>query len=258
MEFWILWVIGIVITIVTRVLLESDSWYNVEEFDRVKRIIVTVLAIISIILVGGIANGLWLGLFAREDIGIGGYIIAGIIPAIMTYFVGSFILGLDHFTSEITHVIFIVFFIISIIGWSVVITDYNRNIDVITETVLTSTEERNLLYFCSIPVQDISENNSDSSTYGTIDVSENITATDELSYWYSNGEDEGLYDSVKSKNSKIVFITEKQQPCVTIDSYKTTTSTINNNNGKKDEVTNKEWKEYTFHLPREILNYQLK
>ena len=63
---------------------------------------------------------------------------------------------------------------------------------------------------------------------------------------------------MKSKNSKIVFITEKQQPCVTIDSYKTTTSTINNNNGKKDEFTNKEWKEYTFHLPREILNYQLK
>ena len=258
MEFWILWVIGIVITIVTRVLLESDSWYNVEKFDRGKRIVATVFAIISIILVGGIANGLWLGLFANEDIGIFGYIVAGIIPAVLTYIVGFILLGLDHFSSEITHVIFIAIFVISIIGWSMVITDYNRNFDISTETVLTSTEERNLLYFCSIPVQEVSENDSESSTHGTIDISENITSIDELSYWYSNGEDEVLYDTANAKNSKIVFITEKQQPCVVIDSYKTVTTTINNNNGKKDEVTSKEWKEYTFHLPREILHYQLK
>lgn len=263
MEFWVLWFIGIAITIGTRiainVLTGDDEFHNsyyIEARSKPTQVIMNILAIICIILVGGIANGKWLGNFAGEE-RIWVYILAAIIPAFLTYTVGFMVLGLYHFSNTISQIIFIVVFIISIIGWTIPICNYNRNIETITETTITSTQERKLLYFCNIPVQKISGEISGSSVLGTGGISGSISTSDELSYWYANESNEGKYGSVKASDSKILFISDEEKPYLEIISYSTYTKTINHNNGREDTRTDKEWKEYIFYLPEVIMQYSL-
>lgn len=258
MEFWVLWFIGIGITIVTRITINKLTNYDegIENRSKPIQVIMNLLAIICIVLVGGIANGKWLGNFASED-GIGIYILAAIIPAILTYLVGFFVLGLYNFTSIFSQICFIVVFFISIIGWTIPICNYNRNIETITETTITSTQERKLLYFCSIPVQEISGNISRSSFLGSGSISGNISTSDELSYWYANEKNEGKYGSVTASSSKIIFISDEEKPYLKIISYCTYTKNINHNNGGEDTITDKEWKEYVFYLPEAIMQYSL-
>lgn len=263
MEFWVLWFIGIVITIGTRIAINSltgdyeffDSYY-IEARSKPTQIIMNVLTSICIILVGGIANAKWLGNFAGEE-RIWVYILAAIIPALCTYVIGSCLLGIYHFSNTISQIVFIVVFIISIIGWTIPICNYNRNIETITETTITSTQERKLLYFCNIPVQEISGKISASLLLGTGSISGSISTSDELSYWYANENNEGKYGSVNASDSKIVFISNEEKPYLEIISYSTYTKTINHNNGKEDTRTNKEWQEYIFYLPEAIMQYSL-
>lgn len=260
MEFWVLWFIGIAITIGTRIAIYYLTYYdndNIEDRSKPVQVIMNILAIICIILVGGIANGKWLGNFAGEE-RIWVYILAAIIPAVLTYVVGFLVLGLDHFSNGISQIVFIVVFIISIIGWTKQICNYNRNVETITETTITSTQERELLYFCNIPVQKISGKISGSSVLGTGSISGSISTSDELPYWYANESNEGKYGSVKASDSKIVFISDEEKPYLEIISYSTYTKTINHNNGREYSETDKEWKEYIFYLPEVIMKYELK
>lgn len=259
MVFWILWGIGIIITIGTRigicVFADEDGENWMEKKSKPVRVIMNLLVIICIILVGGIANGKWLGNFSSED-EIRVYILAAIFPAILTYVVGYFVLGLYHFKNRISQICFKVVFIISIIAWTIPICNYNRNIEKITETI-TSTQERNLLYFCNIPVQEISGKISGSSYLGSGKISGSISTSDELSYWYANKNNEGKYDSAPARNSKIVFISNEKKPYLEIISYCTYTKEINHNNGGEKTTTDKEWKEYIFYLPEVIMQYSL-
>lgn len=262
MGFWELWFIGIGISIVTRIAIDGltvetfwkDNYY-IEVRSKSTQAIMNVLVIICIILVGGIANGMWLGSCESEE-NVLAYILAAIIPACFTYVVGYSLLGLKHFSNPVSHLIFVVVFIISIIGWTITICDYNRNIETITETTIT-TEERKLLYFCNIPVQEISGQNSGSSFLGTGSISGKISTSNELSYWYANENNEGKYGSVNASISKIVFISNEEKPYLEIVSYSTYTKKLNHNNGKEDIKINKEWKEYIFYLPEAIMQYSL-
>lgn len=258
MKFWVLWFIGIVMSIVTRIAINQltgngnyDDYY-IEARSKPWQVKMNVFAIICIILVGGITNGKRISYFVGEE-RIWVYILL-IISSGLIYEMLNFILGLYHFKSTISNIIFIVVFIISTIGWTISICNYNRNIETITETIITSTQERKLLYFCNIPVQEIS---GKISTLENGSISGSISTSDELPYWYVNENNEGKYGSVKASSSKIVFISNEEKPYLEIISYSTYTKTINHNNGKEDTITDKEWKEYIFYLPEAIMQYLL-
>ena len=81
--------------------------------------------------------------------------------------------------------------------------------------------------------------------------------SDEFSYWYANANNEGIYDSVEAKDSKIVFISDEEKPYLKIISYSTYRRKINHNNGRENVRTEEEWNEYIFYLPKEIMQYEL-
>lgn len=89
-------------------------------------------------------------------------------------------------------IIFIIVFIFSIIGCSFPICKYNLNIEKTTITILESTEGRQLLYFCNIPVQEISGGVSGSFHFGSGNVSGDIATSDKLPYWYLNENGDGI------------------------------------------------------------------
>lgn len=256
MAFMVLWFIGFAISIVTRIAINKltgfgfDYYYIEECSSKHVSVIMNLLVIICIILAGGITNGIWIGNFVYKDI-------VDILPIIfltsLIYVFGFLVLGLYKFSNKLSQVCFIAVFIISTIAWTIPIRNYNRNIETITETVITSTQERKLLYFCNIPVQDISGKISGSFVRGTGSISGSISTLDELSYWYANENNEGEYDSALASNSKIVFISDEEKPYVEIISYSDYTKTINHNNGRKDTTKNKEWEEFIFYLPEAIM-----
>ena len=139
--------------------------------------------------------------------------------------------------------------IISGAGWSIPIAKYNKNIEVVTATIAEEPEERQLLYFCNIPVQNIS---------GKIGkYSGNISTTEELPYWYASESNEALYDTSTASKSKIIFIEEDEIPKVEITSYTKQTKTVNHNNGKEKIEILGTWEQYVFYLPEEIMQYEL-
>lgn len=268
MEFWVLWFIGIVIVIGTRIAINKLS-RNVDVYNnnKIVQIVINLLVIICIVLVGGIIVAKWIGNFANVDmfscsiaenvIGITIVGILTIIGAAITYVVGFAILGLYHFDKRWLHICFVVVFVFSVIGWSIPICNYNRNIEKTTETIVEQKQERQLLYFCNIPVQEISGTISGSSFIGIGSVSGEITTTENLPYWYLNQNGEGIYDSVATTSSKIVFIEDNESPYVEVISYATQIITINNNNGTEKTATDKTWTEYVFYLPKAIMQYNL-
>ena len=269
MEYWVLFWIGVVITICTTIAIRTyfgslyaDSFFDYEKIRDENPIIVWLLAILSMIcicLVGGILVAKWLGNFAcgEEPMSIGGYIIAAFIPALFTYICGFIIMGLKYFEKFSIRIMFIIVFIGSIIGWTIPITNYNRNIETYSETVKISEESRQLLYFCNIPVQNISGKISGSSFIGTGDISGNISTASELSYWYETSDGTGKYDSVPASSSQIVFIEENESPFVKICNWHNQTVTINHNNETESVKVNSSWREYLFYLPKEIMQYNL-
>lgn len=261
MEFWVLWFIGIAVTIGTAIAVRSITWYDDETIEencgKPMQVFMNLLVIICIVLVGGIANAKFLGMWATSDIKIWTYILIGLVPSILTYLVGYFVLKLYSFSNVFSQICFILVFIISIVGWTIPISKYNRNIETTKETTVTSSEERNLVYFCNLPVQEVSGEISGASIIGIGGVSGDISTSNELPYWYANEKNECLFGTATASNSKIIFITDNEKPYLEIKNYCTYTKSINHNNGKEDSVTDKEWTEYIFHVPEAIMKYSL-
>lgn len=264
MVFWVIWFIGIGITIGTRILINVLTIDEEEIYDRsgVVQIVMHILVMICICLVGGIANAKWLSGFSSSgDLSILAYItlliVLGGVPAFLTYFVGYWLLGLYHFDDGLSKTIFIATFIISIIGWNLSINEYNRNIEVVNEVVEVQKQERKLLYFCNIPVQEISGEVYGSTIFGSGNVSGDITTSENLPYWYLNENGQGIYDSVSTNTSKLIFIDDNEVPYLQIIDYCMKKITINHNNGKKKSVDDKTWTEYHFYVPEEVMEYNL-
>lgn len=262
MIFWILWIIGVVITIITRVIINElcystyDSIHNKKKYVQ---IIMHILAILCIILVGGILVAKFIGMFYNFNFF--QFAALAIIPSILTYLVGWFILGLKYFKRCLSQICFLVVFIISIIGWTILISNYNRNyyknIDISTETIIEQIQERQLLYFCNVPVQQISGKIKGYSTLGTGSVTGSISTADNLFYWYIGENTEGLYDTAPASNSHIIFIDDKKTPYVEILNYYKYTKKINYNNETTKFYDEQRWVEYNFYLPEEIMMYKL-
>lgn len=269
MEYWILWFIGIIITIGTRIAInclsrKPDTYNN----NKAVRTIINSLIITCIVIVGGIIVAKFIGNFANVDLSsstmfenVLGFVFGGIltiIGAILTYVVGYFVLELYWFEEQKKlQALFVVVFILSIIGWSIPICHYNRNIETFTQTIVESKQKRQLVYFCNIPVQEISGKISGSSFLGSGNVSGEITTSDNLPYWYLNQNGEGVFDSVSATSSKMVFIDDNQSPYVEIVVYSIQNITKNHNNGTEKTETDKTWTEYTFYVPKTIMQYNL-
>lgn len=260
MEFWIVWLIGIVVVIATRIAINicQRDTYTYEK-SKIARIIINLLIIICIVIVGGIPIGKYIGtnfdywyttitpITIEKIIAIIFLFCFIICIVIGVYLIGYGILGLYHFSK--LHWLHIVVYIVSTIVWSIVVCQYNRNIETITQTVVESEERRELLYFCNIPVQ---------NTSGTISRSRGtIQTTDNLTYWYLNENGEGTFDSALAENSNIVFLEENQSPYVEIVVYSTKIISKNHNNGTEETITEKTWAEYKFYLPKTIMQYNL-
>lgn len=264
MDSGVFGLIGFVIVIVTRIainmLKRKDDVYN---NNKIVQIVINLLVFTCIVFAGDIAatwifGAVDMSYSTTEDIIFIIFIaLFQIFCAVIIYCAFFGILGLYHFDKPLLHICFVVVFVLSIIGWSIPICNYNRNIEKTTEIIVEQIQERPLLYFCNIPVQEISGTISGSSFIGTGSVSGEITTTGNLPYWYLNQNGEGIYDSVSTTSSKIVFIEDNKSPYVEIISYTTQTITINNNNGTKKRVTDKTWTEYIFHLPKAIMQYKL-
>lgn len=265
MEYWVLFAIGIVIAIGTRIAIYFITDYNecIDGCNKITRIIIHILVAISIVLVGGIIVGKWIGTIRFSEIN--GFldwlitIVFGIcVPMILTYVVGSWIMNFEAF-SEVSVFLFIVIYIVAALGLSILIGKYNSNIDITTETIINTKQERQLLYFCNVPVQKVSGNVRGHSTLGTGRVKGDITTTDELTYWYLNETGEGMSDTALTANSLIDFIEDGEDvdPYVEIIEYCDKKTTKNNNNGKVSIEKNNSWTQYVFHLPKDIMQYNL-
>ena len=257
MELWGILFVAIAI-IVTRIAVTICQGYTyIYEDYKIARIIINTLLILFMILLGGIPIGHFLGTrfvsffltpMTIEDLIVRIVVwVVTVLISIAVYVGYHFILGLYHFSERYRWLqnIFRIVYVVSIIGWSIIVYQYHSNIETTTQTILQSTEKRNLLSFCNIPVQNIS---------GRI----YIDTTDNLPYWYLDENGEGAFDSSPATNSNIVFLEDNQSPYVEIMVYSTQTIEKNHNNGTEKTTTDHTWAEYTFYLPKTIMQYNLK
>lgn len=244
MGLWKIWLIGLAITIVTSILIHTKA--------KIHRFFVDILVVVDIAIVGGIAEGWAIGL---ADI--------YLLPAFLIWLVGAPVLGIfgeDQFRPfEI--VLFILAFIIASACWAKPFTNYFNNFENINETIVVDEKEQQLLYFCNIPVQQVSGSIS-GDVSGSIlwidgEISGSISTSEKLPYWYLNENGDGKYNSVPTNSSKIKFIGEGEKPRVEVITYREQTRRINHNNGEEITAIESEWKEYIFYLPEAIMQYPL-
>lgn len=277
MVFWILWFVGIVITIVTRLMINKtfnsyftgrwgdeatcnvnyDDELSLDELKKGVKVLLHLFVIVCIILVGGIAVALFMSTFHENGWSV--QIAAGIIPALLTYIVGYGILGLYKFDDRRSQICFAVVFIIAVFGWTALINDYNqKNVETgVIETTIEQTQQRNLLYFCNVPVQNITGEVSGSSTIAGGSVSGSVDTTHELTYWYASENDKALFDTAEANSSEIVFIKEGEIPYIEIISYYRCEKEIDHNIGFERICEENRWKHYVFHLPENIMQHTL-
>lgn len=272
MEFWVLWFLSFIIVIGTRIAINKITKHPIHfepyKQNMKKRIILNIFISVCIILTGGIIVAKWTAAIISDGIpttssteekvfGILGMIFFTLLGCVITYVVGYFILGLYRLNMDKgQEVICVILFIVSIVAWTIPMVNYNKNIEVQTETI-EERQEKEVVYFCNIPVQKISGNISGSAVLGSGSVSGEIVTTDNLPYWYINENDEALFDSAPTKSSKIHFIGDDQSPYVEIIHYTTKKTTTNKNNGSEDVEIEKEWTKYIFYMPEEIMQYNL-
>ena len=263
MIFWKLWVIALVITIITKITVCLIKKSVTKNNDLIKKAIIfppkikIPLQIVCIIFVGGIPVA---NIFAAyyENLSVIEILLLGIPVVMLAYmFVVGILLG--YFDIDVKlRVCFVLVLIISIIGWTILINNYNRrNIEDVTETSIERTVERKLLYFCNIPVQEITgEVSGNSSIFGG-SVSGSIDTTHELTYWYVNENGRGLFDTAPSDSSEIEFIENGETPYVEILNYYQCTKRIDHYTDSETIYGENRWTQYVFHLPQTIMQYSL-
>lgn len=269
MILWILWTIGIVITIITKYSIkktftpfrenigrwnEKIIYPKVSQQETKTKILFHLLVIVCIILVGGIAVGKFVGMF--YEVPFWEQILIGILPAFLTYIVGDLILKLTYYFDDVrSHFCFVLVFIISILGWTILINNYNRNFEEKTEVVIEQTQERKLLFFCNVPVQEITGKVTSSPLGGN--VSGSINTSHELTYWYVNENGKWLFDTSPANSSEIDPLEEGESPYVELLYYYQCQKRIDHNIGSETIFEEKRWIHYIFHLPETIMQYAL-
>lgn len=243
MPFWIIWCVGLVITIILAVKIYNE--------DKINPIALHVLVIICIFIVGGIPDGAWCGwLFSTSEVGedLIFNTICTILGMALTYVVGSLVLSFSKFKFK-SVIFFFIVFLISVVFWSNVFYKYNSNVEEKTETIVLEESKRELLYFCNVPVREEPVNINESTS---------ITTSGKLAYWYVSKEGTGVHDVAPASSSEMVYIDESETPYVEIKKCSTNTKEIDHNVNKESTIGEENiWYKYTFYLPEYILKYQL-
>lgn len=262
--YWSLFAAGWVLVVITRIILaavDSESGEEIQDKSVCYQIITITLMCICIVLVGGIANALWVGTFISKEnsvgVNIGGAIFIDLLPAALTYLVGYFVLGLYKENRFWIHTIFVVTFVVSIVFWSIPIGNYNSNIEYKEETGISTTQEYELYYFCNIPVQQVSGSVSGTTIFGTGGVSGSISTSEQLPYWYDDGSGKALYNSVSADNSEIVFIEDGENPFIRIVTHYKKEIKVDNNVGEQTVRKEDTWTTYEFYLPKQVMQYNI-
>lgn len=254
MIFLIFWIIGIIITIITTCFLTKikNTTRFLSDLEQKTLIQLHLLVLVCIILVIGIPVAKFVSMFCGEPLWV--QILVGILPAGIAYEFLSIILELDEFEDKRSHFCFVLVSIISILGWTILINNYNRNIEEETKVIVKQTQERELLYFCNVPVQEITGEIHGSSSFSGGNISGSIDTTHELTYWYVNESGKGLFDTAPANYSEIEFF-EEGTPYVKILSYYKYTKIIDHNIESERKYEEKMWKHYVFHIPKTIMQY---
>lgn len=257
--FWSIWGIGWIVVLIT--ILSKKKWMNQYDESKVIRVGLIGLVMLCIFLVGGTTAGMWLGTVVREtqfaNLSVVGIMfnimVLVIVPLLVVYCVGYAVLWLFSFERIGVQISFIIVFILSVAFWTKQVYQYEQNKEEITRTMEGEKTQRELLYFCNIPVQHVSETIRWGKYSDTVD----IQTQDNLSYWYLNENGEGVYDSAVAANSKIIFLEEDEEPYVEIIPQTMQKVILNRNNGKEEIESSSTWNEYRFYLPKEIMQYNL-
>ncbi len=232
-------------------------------FHYIGLVVLHLLVMFCIFTIGGIIDAMWVSNFLPfegwSELGFGGKIGVVLIlslfigiPAFLTYVVGALVLGFERFSEEYSHLIFLLTFVLSICFWCDYIDKYDAKIEITTE-VVESTEERELICFYEIPVQQVSGSVSGSSTIFSGSVSGDVFTIDTVPYVYLNGEGNGSWDSAPAKDSEIVFIAEKEAPKIVIVTTIQKTIKIDHNVNESTVTDTKSWVKYYFYLPKSIV-----
>lgn len=266
MLLWLVFVLGIVITVFTRHKMEKVLDYGfygnmwcfyqyVSKIPKKKQVCLHILVCISISLAGGYFIAIILSLFSYWSIA--EQVAMGIVLSFIAYFVFLFILSLKQFNSDLSHFIFVLVLVLSIVGWSAPIRLYRQNIEVVSESIVEETITQELLYFCNVPVQNVSgEFTANSGIFSTSSTG-SIDTVHEVTYWYVDEHGGGTFGTSPTDYSRIEFLEDGETPYVQIFCYYKYYKTIDHNIESESISNESRWKGYVYHLPREILQMPL-
>ena len=173
--------------------------------------------------------------------------VAAIVWAVLNMFVFSEFS--DKINSNVIMASCIIVIIVSMVLTFIPEYQYAKNFTRKTNVVEQKQDTRELIMFNEIPVQNI-------SGYSSIGIG-SIYTTDEITYWYLNEQNEGLYDTAIADNSKIVFISDEEKPVVEIIEKQEQLITKNNNDGTETVEVIKKTYEYVFYLPESLKQYNV-
>lgn len=260
-----LWLIGMVVAIMIGVITwKSENPKKIWCYTN-KKIWCYMMLAFSTITAGGILDGtinafLLYVAFQTESL-IVRITVMIVVPSIVliTYGVGYLIVGLCKIEERILNVCFAIILIIATVGWTFLFYNENKikdeNTEIVTETKV-ETEERRLISFCKLPVQNVSGSIEGSSQLGTGNVSGIIETIDELPYWYLDESGEGNYDVAPATNSKLIFFEDNTTiPHLEIITSITWKKYIYHYNGTEWTEMVGETTEYRFYLPATMKSF---
>lgn len=257
--------VTVVMSVINWLAIDSDTFEigNRRIFQWITIISLHLSVMFCIATVGGIIDAfwmapLWFGLKRAEFIGIeyiavlAGCLLFFVLPAFLTYVVGYWIMGLCRYTKKYSQLIFVVTFLVSIIFFCNYIGKCDANVEITIETEQV-TEERELIFFHEIPLQDISGELQGNFTRGNGEVSGEIFSKDTVTYLYFNEEGKGEWDFAPVENADITFITEQDTPKVVVVTNISKEIRKDSNTGKTEVLTENTSYEYHFYLPRILI-----
>ena len=148
MELWKIWLIGIVITIITRIAVTLIYGENKQAYvGEFKEVMVQLFVIICIVVEFGMPIGELLGILFDFTHSID--LLLAFLSAIAAYLIAFLVLGLYNIKYKLMQIFYVLAFSLSVIAFTGQIVDYQRNVEEIPQKVLEESKTENLLYFCA-------------------------------------------------------------------------------------------------------------
>jgi len=250
MIFLILGAVGVVLSVITIILTycvnKTPNW------------LLTIMNGLSMIFTISLGFG-WLGSYFWADQSTSKGIFASIFMMLLgAVLINAIVGGLTCYNKKgvMFWVILNIVIVLSITFWFFPTYNYNKNIESRVETVAVSSEKRELIYFCNIPVQHVSGHIEGTTILGTGHISGEISTSDTLPYWYEDKNDEGIYDTAPAQESKLVFVENIEKPYLDIVVYGKQITRTNHNNGKVSKRVENKYTQYIFYLPASLKQLQ--